>query len=332
MRLSLAFGLFLAATPALTTPALADVEAVLDTHILPGTAAFAEAAQALETSAAADCRPDHVQPAWNAAMDAWMGIGHLRLGPQEQAALTIAFWPDSRNSGRRTLARMIENEDPLGTDAEDFAQVSAAARGLYALETMLYDPQFSGYAADSYECRLVQVMTEDLAEQAGDLDGAWRRKFAPELRHAGEPDNALFLSEAEAERALFTQLHGGVEFNADQRLGQVLGTPGRPVPARAETWRSGRSLRNLTLSMEALHRMARALAEGPVPAVDEAFDAVAYFAEGIEDPAFQDVTDPAAHVRLESLQGQIRMVGDALSLAIGEAMGIAPGFNALDGD
>ncbi|MBN8293971.1 imelysin family protein [Rhodobacter sp. NTK016B] len=332
MRLSLAFGLFMAATPVLTAPAFAGVDAVLDSHILPGTAAFAEAAQALDASAAADCQPTALQPAWNAAMDAWMGIGHLRLGPQEQATLTIAFWPDSRNSGRRTLARMIESEDPMGLETEDFAQVSAAARGLYALETMLYDPQFNAYDSGSYECSLVQVMVADLAEQATDLNAAWLQKFAPELRNAGAPDNALFLSEAEAEAALFTQLHGGVEFNADQRLGQVMGTPERPAPTRAETWRSGRSLRNLTLSMDALHRMATALAETPIPAVDEAFASVAYFAGAVEDPAFQDVADPMARLRLESLQGRIRAVGDALSLDIGEAMGIAPGFNSLDGD
>ncbi|WP_068299756.1 imelysin family protein [Pararhodobacter sp. CCB-MM2] len=314
------------------SPALADVGQVLDAQVLPGTAAFAEASTALATAAAADCRPAAVTDAWNAAFDAWLAIGHLRMGPQELAALTIAFWPDGRNSGRRTLARMIEGEDAMGTDASDFAQVSAAARGLYALETMLYDPDFASYEAGSYSCTLVQVMAQDLASQAAALDLAWREDFAPALRSAGSPDNAQFLSANEAERAIFTQLHGGVEFNADQRLGQPMGTPDRPRPTRAETWRAGRSQRNIELSMAAIQAMAQSLAGHSVEAVDSAFSAAAYFGAGIEDPAFQDVEDPQARFRLESWQGRIRAAGDALIVHIGEEMGIAPGFNSLDGD
>lgn len=325
MRLALALCL-------LASPALADVETVLDQHILPGTAAFAGAAQALDAAAAADCRPGALTGPWNAAMDAWMGIGHLRLGPGEQAALTIGFWPDERGAGRRTLARMIATEDPMGRDEAGFAQVSAAARGLYAMETLLYDPAFNGYAPDSYACTLVSVMAQDLARQAVALDEAWRDKFGPELRSAGQPGNATFLSGAEAERALFTALHAGVEFNADQRLGQPMGTPDRPRPQRAENWRSGRSLRDLELSMAALHAMATDLAGQPVEAVDNAFATEAYFAGAVTDPAFQDVADPQARLRLESLQGRIRTVAEVLISDIGEALGVAPGFNAGDGD
>ncbi|GAB1379288.1 imelysin family protein [Pararhodobacter aggregans] len=313
-------------------PALADVDAVLDDHVLPGTAAFAQATQALDDQAIDFCQPQDLAPLWNSAMDAWVRIGHLRLGPGEQAALTIAFWPDERSAGRRTLARMIAAQDPMGVHTDDFPQVSAAARGLYALETMLYDPDFNDYEPDSYSCTLVSVMAHDLAAQAAALDEAWREKFAPELRTAGQPGNATFLSMAEAERALFTALHGGVEFDADQRLGQPMGTEDRPRPQRAENWRSGRSLRNLTLSLESLHGMATALAGQPVDAVDSAFDAAAYFSLAITDPAFQDVSDPQGRLHLESLQGRVRTIGEVLISEIGTSMGIAPGFNALDGD
>lgn len=316
----------------LAAPAAADVGAVLDQHVLPGTAAFASATRDLATAAGEDCLPDALRPGWNGAMDAWMRIGHLRLGPGEQSALTIAFWPDSRNAGRRTLARMIESEDAMGESPEQFAQVSAAARGLYALETMLYDPDFADHTPDSYRCTLVQVMTEDLAAQAEELDAAWRDKYAAELRSAGGPDNATYLSTAEAERALFTQLHTGVEFNADQRLGLPMGEVGRARPNRAENWRSARSQRNVEQSMEALHQMATALAGHPIEAVDSAFASAAYFGGAVTDPGFQDLEDPQARFRLESWQGRIRTVGDTLISAIGEEMGIAPGFNSLDGD
>lgn len=327
MRHSLAFALCFAAGPA-----LADVNAVIDTHILPGEAAFASATQDLASAAADNCLPDALTPAWNTAFDAWMGISHLRMGPQEQATLSMAYWPDDRSSGRRTLARLIADEDAMGTDVEAFSEVSAAARGLYALESMLYDPQFNDYLPGSYSCTLVTVMTQDLAEQARAVNAAWNQKFAAELRNAGATDNGVYLSTQEAERAIFTQLHAGIEFIADQRLGRPMGTLDHPRPQRAETWRANRSMRNVTLSLEALHQMATALAGQPLEAVDQAFDTAKYFAGTIADPAFQDITDPQARLRLESLQGRVRTIGDVLIVDIGETMGIAPGFNSADGD
>lgn len=317
---------------ALATPALADVGAVIDRHILPGEARFAAASARLAGNAADDCSPRGLAPAWNEAFDAWMGIAHLRIGPQEQASLTIAFWPDDRGAGRRTLARMIQSQDPMGTDPDRFAEVSAAARGLYALEAMLYDPALNGYGADSYGCTLVATMAADLAAQAATLEAGWREAFAPELRSAGAPDNALFLSEAEAQRALFTALHGGIEAIADQRLGRPMGSAERPRPSRAETWRSGRALRNILLSLDALHEMAGLLADTPIPRVDQAFANATYFAGSIADPAFQDVGNPMARFRLELLQSHVRAIGVAMISDIGEALGIAPGFNSLDGD
>lgn len=325
MRLALAFCL-------IATPVLADVETVLDDHILTGTAAFVAATQALDDTAADQCQAETMTGPWNAAMDAWMGIAHLRLGPGEQAALTIAYWPDERGAGRRTLARMIADEDPMGLDADAFSQVSVVARGLHAMETMLYDADFNGYQADSYACTLVSMMAQDIARQAQELDRAWREDFAPLLRTAGEPDNALYLSPKEAPQALFTQLHAGVEFVADQRLARPMGTPERPRPQLAENWRSGRSLRNVRLSLDALHQMATTLAGRHVAAVDEAFDTAAYFAGSVADPAFQDLDDPQARLRLESLEGQVRLINEVLLAEIGEPLGVRPGFNSGDGD
>ena len=325
MRLALAFCL-------LAAPAFADVETVLDRHILPGTAAFAAAAQALDDTAVDFCQPEALTGPWNAAMDAWMAISHLRLGPGEQAALTIGFWPDDRGAGRRTLARMIADQDPMGVHADEFAQVSVVARGLYAMETMLYDPEFNTYQPDSYACTLVSVMANDIATQARDLDRAWREDFGPVLRSAGEPGNAVYLSPKEAQHALFTQLYAGVEFVAEQRLARPMGTPDRPRPQSAETWRSGRSLRNVTLSLDALHQLATTLAGREIDAVDSAFATAAYFADGIVDPGFQDIADPQARLRLESLMGEVRTINTVLLAEIGESMGLAPGFNAGDGD
>jgi predicted lipoprotein len=322
----------LAAFLCLSGPALADVDAALDAQILPGFAAFAAAAQAADGAAQADCRAPAVAPAYHAAFDAWMRVGDLRLGPSETGALSVAFWPDARGATPRALARLIAEADPVARDPAAYAEVSIAARGLLALDMLLFDPAFRDYGADSYPCALVRAVAADLARQATGLDAAWRDGFAAALRTAGAPANATFLSEEEAVRALYTQILTSLEFTAEQRLGRPMGDLARPQPARAEAWRSGRSLRNVTLAAEAAHAMAHALADWDLPQTDAAAGRVRAAAARIADPAFQDMAEPQARLRAAALQQAVRAMRAALAAEIGARLGIAAGFNAQDGD
>lgn len=317
---------------ALATPAAADVDSALDQHILPGYARFAEAAETLAQSAQDDCRTAALRPAYHAAFDAWMAVADLRLGPSETGALSIAFWPDARGFTQRTLGRMIAEEDPVASDVEGYAEVSIAARGYFALDLLMYEPDFGMYPPDSYTCTLVTTVAADLARQAEALEQAWSGDFAETLRTAGEAGNATYLTEDEAFRAIYTQILTSLEFTADQRLGQPMGTFDRPRPARAEARRSGRSLHNVLLAAEAAHDLALALANWEMPATEAALAEVQSAATRIDDPMFQDVTDPQARLRVEVLQQEVRGLRSAIEAEIGTRLGITPGFNSQDGD
>ncbi|MFN4160255.1 MAG: hypothetical protein ACK4GO_17965 [Gemmobacter sp.] len=52
----------------------------------------------------------------------------------------------------------------------------------------------------------------------------------------------------------------------------------------------------------------------------------------IRDDGFQDIEDPQARLRVEVLQQAVQAMRGAIADEIGTAMGIAPGFNAADGD
>jgi predicted lipoprotein len=324
--------LILALTLAFAAPALADVDTALDRHILPGFARFTEAAETLADTAAADCSPQAMAPDYHAAFDAWMAVADLRLGPSETGALSVAFWPDGRGSTPRTLAQMIADQDPIAFDSAAYADVSIAARGVFALDMLLFDPEFSGYAPGSYACNLAATIAADLARQADALNAAWSGPFAETLRTAGAPGNATYLTPDEALRALYTQILTSLDFTADTRLGQPMGTFDQPRPSRAEARRSGRSLRNVVLAAEAAHGLATALADWPLPETDAALAQLRLAADRIADPAFQDVTDPQARLRAEVLQQAIRSLRAAIETEIGARLGITPGFNAQDGD
>ncbi len=312
-----------------TLPALAGTRAVVEDHALPRVAAFAEATEALATAAAADCRAEALRPVYQQAFDAWMGISHLTLGPLEEdgRALTIAFWPDTRGMVGRTVQRLRAEQDAAVDAPEQFAEVSIAARGLFALERLLYEPGEAGY-----DCRYARAAAGDLAQIALAIETEWQDAFAAQLLSAGAPENARFLTEREAAQALYTALSTGLEFTAEQRLGRPMGSFDAPRPQVAEARRSGRPLRNVILSLEALRDLARALADHPIPATEAAFAEALEAARALDDPLLAGVAEPAGRFRVEAVQNRVEAIAPVVAEEIGAELGVSVGFNAADGD
>lgn len=315
--------------PFLTLPAFADVQAVVDDHILPGYARLADETAELAAAAQDDCSPDGLTSAFHAAYDAWISISHINFGPLEDQALTLSmsFWPDPKNRTGKALARLASNADPIVDDPQAFQDVSAAAQGLTALERLLYEPQPDA----DYACRLTRAIATGLAQKSQTLNAAWP-EFAEQMLTAGDDGNTRFQSEPEARRVVYTALSTGLEFLHDQRLGRPLGTFDRPRPRRAEAWRSERSLRHVELQLAALERLAAAMTDADLGVTSATFADAQARADALEDPALQGVAQPAERFKVEVLQQAVRAVQVAVIDEIGAPLGITAGFNALDGD
>lgn len=310
------------------TVSSADMMRVVSDHILPAHQSFAQATEAL-VIATQTCDDAAARIGYHAAFDAWMGVGHIQFGPMEAqgVSLAIAFWPDPKNQTEKALSRLIAAQDPAVENATDFAEVSVAAQGLMALENMLYTDK----DADAYSCKVTQAIAVQLAQNADLLADAWENDHGAVLIAAG-PDNATYQSPAEAQRVVYTALFTGLQFLHDQRLGRPLGSFDRPRPARAETWRSGRSARNIVLSLQTLDGLATSLAGADLPKTKAAFAEAILRAEALDDPALQGVADPARRFRVEVLQQKVALIQAAVAEEIGAALGVRAGFNALDGD
>ncbi|MFS4436874.1 imelysin family protein [Paracoccaceae bacterium GXU_MW_L88] len=315
-------------------PALADVDRAIDEVILPATAQFAEASEALADAARADCTAEALRPAYQEAFDAWPAVSILTLGPLEQNGrkLAIAFWPDTRGMVQRTVADLLAAEDPVVDAPEEFAEVSVAGRGLFALERLLYGEDAPDYADGDYACALARAIAVDLARMASAIDAEWRDGFAETLRTAGAPENEVYLSEKEATQALYTALMTSLEFTADQQLGRPLGTFDRPRPERAEARRSERSKRNVQLALEAQRSMARGLADAPIPITEAAFDEAFEALDRVDSADFSDIDDPSARLKLEIVQQRVQTIRTDVAGEIGGALGVTAGFNSADGD
>lgn len=332
MRLiAMAFAAFL---PCAAVAGDAIVSRTVDGVILPGFARLAAATSALDRAAQADCRAENpgLRAAYAAAFDAWIGVETYRGGPMETDGrnLAIVFWPDPKGATPKALTALVKaGEVPKGAE---FAKVSVAARGLFALESMLYNPTFNTYAAQSPGCNLTQSIAADLASVAQAANSDWQNNFGPLMKTAGDAGNNQFLAPAEVVQQLFTALMTEMEFTADIRLERPLGTLERPRPQRAEALISQRSLHNLTQSLTAIRTLAEALAGGNQ---GEMFDRLGYaekIAARLKDPVFAEVATTSGRFRVQELHDAIVAARAAMDAELGAKLGVKAGFNALDGD
>lgn len=325
MQKTLALCLTLAASPA-----LADYPETVRDHILPGYAAFATVTADLATQAQASCAPETLRPAWQAAFDAWMGVAHLQLGPVEDQgrALAIAYWPDPKGLGWKQQQALLTG-DPANLEPAAFADQSVAARGLFGLERLLYPEA----PLPSDACPLIRATATDLARMAAEVQAGWQGQggYADAMLTAGAAGNTTFLTGPEVRQALFTQLATGLEFLSDQRLGRPMGQPSQPHPERAEARASGRSLRNVLLSLQAMRGMVDTLTPD-APKTMAAFDHTIALAEKLDDPVFAGVEDPTGRLKVEILQQSVQHLREVMVDELAAELDVGIGFNAGDGD
>jgi uncharacterized protein len=333
MRLSLFWKVskmlkYLMAAFCLATPAHADFPETVQQHILPGYAKLAAASADLASQADKSCEASALKPAFNAAFDAWVGVQHLRFGPVETdgLGLSIQFWPDPKGSGAKAQRGLLLG-DPDALSPEKFPDQSVAARGLSGLERLLYPAQ--PLPADP--CALIRATAHDLARVTETVSTAWTQTYAATLLTAGEAGNTTFLNRPEVRQMLFTQVIAGLEFAQDQRLGRPLGSFDVPHPERAESIASGRSLRNLRLSLQGLRAMVETLTPD-VPKTMAAFDRALGLIDKLQDPIFADVATPQGHLHAEIVQQSITALRDTAVAELSPKLQVGIGFNAADGD
>ena len=306
--------------------------AIVQRHVLPRYEVLVTETAALADSAATDCAPESagLTAAYHDAFDALVGVSHLRFGPSEQKdrAFALAFWPDPRGATPKTLALLIQGRDPAVLSPEEFATVSVAARGFYALEFLLFDPKFSDVEDARYHCALVRAVATDIWRNATAIRDEWTNGYGDLMAH---PGNDTYRTSTEAAQQFFTSLSTGLEFTSQTRLGRPMGTFERPRPNRAEARRSERSLRHVILALEATRSLAALISEEN-EALDRAFDTAIRQAKDLDDPVFAGVANPQGRFKVEVLQQSVEAIRGILAEEIGPSLGIAAGFNSLDGD
>lgn len=329
--------------------------AVVETHVLPRYKAFAERAAALGASLGDACADGRLEAAesraaYDAAMDAWMGVQHLRFGPAMLFLRydRLEFWPDKRGMVRRHLAALLAQRDPQALEAATFANGSVAVQGFPALERLLFDSE-EEVRATPFGCRLAEAIGRNLHGIAADLLADWRDG---EDAYAGVIDGAAggneqYFDAKEAALEFAKALRGALLLVADYKLDRPLGDDPEAVRTkRAESWRAARSLRNIRGNLKA----ARALYEegGAVSfssllraqpkgeeldqAISAALARLVAAAEAQPDSLAAALEAPEGWEKLDALRAETRQLLELLGGPLSQVLDLPIGFNSYDGD
>ena len=319
-------------------------------HIATGYNKFASATERMNSiiSSFVDNEADIVslRVVFEDLMDAWMAIQHLRFGPaQVQArAYRIQFWPDTRNRVGRQLGSVLARErTDLVSDPTAMTNSSVALQGLPALERLLYEIELT---PGSYASQLAKAIANNLQTIGTSLatdwapGGGWSEGLYLPKQHSKS-----FPTAAHATSALLLAITTQLEFIVNKKINLPLGgQTGNHRLRLAESWRSGRSLRNIRLNISTLINLYeqgegrfRRLIESTgndaiAKSVSSALQSGLRTIELLPDNFGSSISDIEFQVKLKLVGNDLARAQVATSRDVAPALGIILGFNSLDGD
>lgn len=335
--------------------------ALVEQHIVPRYERLAHAAALLEERTAAFCAVpdaaglDGVRDAYQQTMDAWAAVQHVRFGPitVQQRYERFQYWPDKHSTGERQLNQALAAADTAQLADDRFPSISIALQGLGTLERVLYDDdaeigRFGSAGQPAYPCLLGKAIAHNLAVMSRETftewtagDTAYRQVIA-----GAEQGNATFVSSEEVAARLLNDLYTSLQVVVDQKLLPAMGRSFAEIsPRRVESWRSGRSLRNIELNLEADEALYASAFSPPLvadggnaarveedAAIRRGFRTALGLVRGLRQPLDQAIQDEKQRPMLEQLLATVSDLKRHISGPIPVALGLPRSFNGLDGD
>jgi predicted lipoprotein len=253
-----------------TTPLLASagqwegpLNGIVSSVITQGYDSYTESSKVLQQRSEALCAAPSEQALQNAheafqanALD-WQQVQWLNFGPVTYFMRYYAFeyWPDKKGVTQRQL-RALSQGDPSVMDAPKFwTSASIAVRGLTAVESLLYHPDFEPIQSSNH-CRLLEKVTAHHFESADAVAKQWQEGKAEDW--VFDEEGTGFDPEKVALEQFLQQWIEHMSAVKDAKLETPIGYNGRENLKLAEFYRSDLSLKAIQKNLQSYREIYHA--------------------------------------------------------------------------
>lgn len=273
-------------------------------------------------------------------MDAWQGIQILRTGPEEflMRNFRIEMWPDRSNAGAKQIRKLLKEKNLQALKPEVFSHSSTAIQGLSAIERLIYEKDmvasdFQENGKANYRCRLLQAITVNLQSISSALLKEWQGSYKNILATPSE-DNDVYDSHKEVATMFLKEATTELQAVYDQKFKRPLNKRFRYK--RSESWRSERSLRNITLNMESAEKLFQIGFASHLKDNLLKKKVAGEFKQAIATGKTFTMSLLKAHEEkpdaLAKWMEEVNQLKRTLAVDVPKALDISLGFNSLDGD
>lgn len=346
----------LMAWPALAADLTQPIEKMIAGYIQPEARVFADVTTRLPEAVKEVCQEPadeakaDFKVVFSDAVGQFARIHFLRLGPliEEDRISRLAFQPDPRGIAQRQIRKLYAVQDESVWTAESLSEKSVALQGLTALQLIAFDKTGAVILGEEGErrdftCSYALAISENVVSIARDVMLSWfdADGFSKTLLQT-DGSNARYQTDMEALEDVFQTLSTALIVVRDQNITPALGSSEEKVrPNRIPFSRSGNGVVFLTSEMNGILDAIRSMDLEPMMPEEHAwligsmtfeFENALKTLKKLQPPLRETFEVSGAYGQLSllviSLNSLQRLVGERVA----GALGLAGGFNALDGD
>ncbi|RBP79023.1 peptidase M75, Imelysin [Marinomonas rhizomae] len=282
------------------------------------------------------------QEAFQANALDWQQVQWLNFGPVTYFMRYYAFeyWPDKKGVTQRQLRTLVQG-DPAVMDAPKFwTSASIAVRGLTAIESLLYHPDFEPVKSAEH-CRLLEKVTDHHLESSVAVAKQWQNGKAQDW--VFDEEGTGFDPEKVALELFLQQWIEHMSAVKDAKLETPIGYNGRENLKLAEFYRSDLSLKAIQKNLQSYREIYHLgspslyeLAKQTNPALADQFDEqlTQNIKLALQLPSDFFHTNHTQEERISLAKPLVKSISNSQSYlsSMVTQLGFQIGFNSRDGD
>lgn len=344
------------AVPSMAADLNKPLQGVVTDYIRPATAAFATSAGKLPGAVSGVCSdPSEAnvlafQAAYSDTIRGFSRIQFLRFGPllEDDRLSRLAFQPDPRGLAQRQIRKIYAVGDKSVLSAETLRNKSVAVQSLTAFDLIAFDKDTNivlGAAGENrdFTCGYAEAIALNVAEIADSVAKDWADPDGySQLLLSGGPENERYRSSTEALESVFNSLATGITIAKDQSILPALGkSKDKAKPRRFPFSRSGNSVTYLAGELGGVHDALVSMDlkahmspddQWTIDTLGFEFNNADNYLAPLEPPLRKTFGDGTNYNQVAALVIVLNSIHDLMTQGVAGSLGLAGGFNALDGD